>query len=1325
MPDEKQITNDVLSDKIVIRREYFTNIETAINSINEFFSSNFKTKNFPVRDGSFELDKCLETIIELIDNVDVTWITDQQKATEVLNEIFEVTDKMDADGYGSIYEALHNNGDTSTIQKIESFMGYYTLTTIADNFQDFSELVNGIYSFELFTKPSKYKSTIETFSKHINMEELESLFNEESNDIPSIFNASVYVDGVFTSEFIDVPETLNKEDELRRINEFRDSSVEVLIDENGDTVQEAATINFFENDIKSHIKYNDKQDKFQISKQYQKIVNDFISEIEKCDDTDELSKVFTNEKASKYPDNLMNVCVPFIICKVFNNKNKYPFDKFNNDELGKFTKSYKSIADKNPGAKRFVNYDLFSVFKTDKEGTVKFLQDYFTLNLYNDADAYISNNTILTLFNIFDSRIYFDILYNSIPDNLKKTKFNSEDKFVKDARAKINKNSRNANVYKSDNTKKASDAKDTKAVTEYVSDCLKEYGDMSITDMVYCEHYQSLIKEEIACIGDVMHNKNVSSNMIDKYIGESYNVVNEGFFDRIFEMSDKLYCKELIKNIEKLLDIELSNEYKKMIIKSADSINRVLDLNKNKCGFISIFSLHGLSKKYWTIGKYPIEIQLSDLDPDFVNKVKEYHNERLYPIGRFKLNISKDKSFSTVDDFIYSDASGNIYTNLFKNDPSGNVVKSFKNINDLINNINSKELNITEDFKNKKIDVYYIEEDRNKETVISKNVNLILDYNKNEIPFEYFMKFINIKRANTCISEYKHYSEIIKHIGDNDSTFNCKHIDVESVSFDCVKNILTHHCIVKKTGEKFVLTDKIESEHVFENIQESYVQESFFNNAGFLNLRSKIANALGSQFVVSNMMNPMGAKQPRFTIKNNEDADTTINIDSMGNAIAINVMKGYSMSPYGKGITLSAAFNKIISVIKELFPSTNVDTESILQEQETGDIPEYMRNRIQLTDEANENNKSNESEHRHAEASLNLGVDDLATSIDAKLAYGGDTLDESLGSGFTPSSDQAAKKAESQIVYNYNITNNYTNSFNKDSNNTTTNTTTNNDLSSNKQTTTTNNTTNTNSHNDSSRNKDNSQRKSISNIKPDNSRGINNNNNNTGKESNDTKDDINVDTPTFSNGKTIQEVFAFLESEEPLSDGGNAGAGEPPKSDLLTVAMDIDKDTLNAQQTAKQKLQKAVNTGKAFLKPVGRTKKWLTDIIDSLIKRDEDRVKAEIIENPSYRTALYKAMRLGIKLGLTGVCFTISGYLGAAYLVTQGAKYADKQRMKKEVQAEFGTEIEIINEKIQSCPTDTEEGRKAKYQMMRLKSKMEKMLADSPRSTFKSAKSAI
>ena len=504
-------------------------------------------------------------------------------------------------------------------------------------------------------------------------------------------------------------------------------------------------------------------------------------------------------------------------------------------------------------------------------------------------------------------------------------------------------------------------------------------------------------------------------------------------------------------------------------------------------------------------------------------------------------------------------------------------------------------------------------------------------------------------------------------------------------------------------------------------IQESYVQESFFNNVGFLNLRSKIATALGSQFVVSNMMNPMGSKEPRFTIKNNDDPETTVNIDSMGNAVAINIMKGYNMNPCCKGISLSAAFNKILSVIKETFPSTNIPTEALVQEQETGDIPEYMRNRIMLTDESKDEEQSNE--HRHVEASLDLGVDDLASSIDAKLAYGGDTLDESLGSGFTPSSDQAAKKAESQIVYN--ITNNYTNSFNKDSNNTTTNTTTNNDLSSNKQTTTTNNITNTNSYNDSSRNKDNSQRKKISNIKPeDNSRGINNNNNNTGKDFNDSKDDIDANIPTFSNGKTVQEVFAFLESEEPLSDKGNAGAGDPPKSDLLTVAMDIDKNTLNAQQTAKQKLQKAVNTGKAFLKPVGRTKKWLTDMIDSLIKRDEDRVKAEIIENPSYRTSLYKAMRLGLKLGLTGICFTISGYLGAAYLVIQGAKYADKQRLKQEVQAEFGTELKIINEKIESCP-DTEEGRKAKYQMMRLKSKMEKMLADSPRSTFKSVKSVI
>ena len=34
-------------DNIVVKKSYFDNIETAIESLNSFFSSNFKKKDFP------------------------------------------------------------------------------------------------------------------------------------------------------------------------------------------------------------------------------------------------------------------------------------------------------------------------------------------------------------------------------------------------------------------------------------------------------------------------------------------------------------------------------------------------------------------------------------------------------------------------------------------------------------------------------------------------------------------------------------------------------------------------------------------------------------------------------------------------------------------------------------------------------------------------------------------------------------------------------------------------------------------------------------------------------------------------------------------------------------------------------------------------------------------------------------------------------------------------------------------------------------------------------------------------------------------------------
>jgi hypothetical protein len=162
--------------------------------------------------------------------------------------------------------------------------------------------------------------------------------------------------------------------------------------------------------------------------------------------------------------------------------------------------------------------------------------------------------------------------------------------------------------------------------------------------------------------------------------------------------------------------------------------------------------------------------------------------------------------------------------------------------------------------------------------------------------------------------------------------------------------------------------------------------------------------------------------------------------------------------------------------------------------------------------------------------------------------------------------------------------------------------------------------------------------------------------------------------------------------------------------------MDHDRKTLATQQKAKHGVQKIANTGKAVLKPVTRTKQWLTKVVDSLIKRDEDKVKAALIENRSYRSAVYKASRLAIKLGLISVAFSIQPYLGLTVAGIEGLKLADRNRLKKEVQQEMESELEIIDEKIKDLNSmNTPEARKEKYEYMRMKKKIEEQMLSTPR----------
>lgn len=1052
------------SEQIIINKAYFDNIKTAIDSINSFVESGFKNKNFPIVDADYQLDGTIMTILSWLNNVEPTWIDDPAKVESAVESILDATEDME----GDIYTQLTNDNNTAVLDRINAFIGFKALQMIADHFNEFSDLVNGIYTFEIFTNPTKYKDAIDTFSQEIPLSEIEDIVGDSKY---TLFDETKYVTGIFNNEQIKLPKNLKLDSEITRFTNLSDlSGFEIVVD---DSVQEAAEVNMFSDVKPTHIKYS-ASGKFIISKQFEKAVDKLIKGLESCDSTDELIKLFNNVNSIPEANHFTSVVIPYILAKVYSNPNKCSNENYDKDKMGKYTKSYDSIINKNLGAKRFKNYDLFSTFKADKKGTIKFIEDFLKLNLVNDKQCVIKNNTLLTLFNIFDSRIYLDILYNMIPNDVKKGKYPSEDGFVKTIRARINKNSRIVNVYKNDNIPADGDETPTsKKMMECVTNIFDEFGDMSITDIQYCEQYSAMMMAEIQCVPDAMYNTGTSQIAIDQYIGESYNIFNEGFLSDIFKKRKDKKVADYIKTIEDITGSTLPAKF----------IN-----------FIEKYHLMGGGVRY-----------------------KEYELSTVYSIKEISNTIKRGDGL--------------------EGDGKEKVLPFAECFHDS-----------TVDHTSKNQECFYFDTETGEVSV--------------------------------------------------DKTYFSDHITRERLK----KNV------VEKSIGKFISKLTIDGEPV--NIQEAYVQE-----------------------------------------------------------------------------------------------------------QEQGDIPNYMKDRINLSDENGDKPNTTITDVNLPPDTPANSVDELADSINARMSADGG-LDDVLGVGYNNNPNK--NNQDGKIVYN--IT--YNNSFNKNSNNTNTNS--HNDSSTGKTITTTNTNTVSNSNNDSSQNKNirnSNGRNHPNNNIPNNKASNNNNNSRNPSDTKDTKDDVmlNEGYQMFSSGYTINDVFTFLESEEPQSGGKNAG--KPPKGDLLTDAMDRDREKLAKQQKAKQKVQKGINLGKALLKPAARTKKWLTDMVNTLVKNDEDRVKAEIIENPSYRTALYKAMRLGLKLGLTTVCFTINAYLGAAYLVIQGSKIADRERLKKEVHSEFMTEIKILDDKIQrASEDDTPESRKVVWKLMRLKEKMMNIVTDTTKTTFKHPK---
>lgn len=1538
-----------MSKNIIIKQAYFTGIQTAINSLNDFFSSGFKTRNFPVLDGDFQLEPVVEKIISCLSNVDPTWIEDEERLREMLDLINDNLQKINpADG---VYETIVNSNNETLISSIDGYIGFKMLQQIADNFQEFTKFINGIYTFEIFTKPAEYADVLNIFSSPLNFEELPELDIEET-----VFNEGFYVDGIMKNELISLPEDFDAEAETQRIYDRQNlADVDVFVD---DSVQEAAEINYFDGYKPIHMKYGDKVNKWVVSKQFKECVDDFISELNKCDTTDDL-KNFFSASSKKYAEMFSQTIVPYILVRTFTNDKKSSND-FDKDMFKKYTDSYESILKQNVGSRHFEKYDIFSTFKSDKTGTIKFIEDFLKLNLINDPNVAIENNVLLTIFNIFDSRIYLDIAHN-----VKGGEMKDENQFVKEIRSRINKNSRTVNSYNNDknDTEENSDETITddinpeKETSETISESfmreIRSLGDMTHSDMLYCEHYSGLLEKEIDTINDKMYNAGLSPYIIEEYIGGSFNDINI-YMDYVQEADVtqrrsalQTSVNNLLSEMEEIVKLNKShrwnnntfvNRYRTsagmfmLIPNVTGSSENHTDVKqvyhwtgkavKGKIGSFTNDQIKTLSQLHELVGDIWGCVKIFWINPsNWIKHANIFNNTKTQKrvndvaiIAEKIVNMKNDLEFLNDDnfvreawydgssDFIFQEATtkvnnerlnkalsllfrdmkniqelvkkrqwtDNACISIFKSESMGNLKQAIKYVNYAMGGSCGKysddNIDTLDEFRKELTDLKKVVNKILINPLIGKTIKESPDVHKVAIYAKKIVEYENkldfVKGVDTTTQEsfvfqeskLTNFRRTLKKFDYDPKTDTIKtdinlpggkekmrvklsiDDDISRVYGACVTNLVIRdssgnivtdpdtglgktdptkyeiHVTRKSLKQKpwkaaFILKHEeghINYDHINiqngsdpispnydadkafgqERLAQKHIKDSKMHNdlnehdnkrieyvadkyaAEHTSKRSVIKGldalykSSKDQLLCINMVDE-DYKKAKAEVKNArkhlkdmtpEQAesikkriiDLNKKIDEIVDSLNSELHK-LKESGITKESTQDDDLNKINELkkqgrhikheLREIKQSDyrsllkkaedaledaseclrtaengcklrqqfiqkyvkecdviDLDTFILIMEQEDGSLPEYMKQRYKMSD----GNETSITPTDLPEGVPVNPVPEMTDSIDAKMSTNSDNLSDMLGSGFENNPNK--KDVEGKIVVN--ITNNYNNSFNRDSGNTITN----DDHSTNKTTTTTNTDSNNNSshHNnyDSSKNKN---EKMLGHTK-----GANNNNNS--NESIDTKD-----SPTkkdgeqkLSSGQTLQEMFMFLESEEPLSN--SIDAGKPPKEDTLTKAMDRDRKSLARQQKAKKNVQKTVNTGKALLKPITRIKQWLVKVSDSIIKRDEDHVKAELIENPSYRSAVYKATRIALTLGLTGFVFTIQPYIAAAMIGVAGLRAADSRRLREEVRQELEAEIDIIDRKIHDLEYNRgsiKDADKQKYEYMRLKKKLE------------------
>ena len=489
-------------EKIIIRQQYFDNIKVAVDSINRFFESKFEVKDFPVDRSNLEYS--ISWIIDILNDLDPQYVNTQESIDDAVEGI---VDKMNATP--DDIEAVKN--DRAVNNAVDSIVAYAALQVIAENFELFQNLINGIYTFDIFMHPSKYAEEIDLFSQNV---QLPTDLEELGVDVP-IFSVQEYVGNLMMGcALTTFPESMDVETQTTRMLEKQDlEGYEVNIDKKSGTIQEAATE--VSTPKAAHIRYDKKEKKFVVSQQIEKFVKELMEGIRKCETVKELKEFMFK---SPSPNTLLGSICPYLLAQVYDDEELYD-GKVNQTALKVYTDVYaKKYED--AGGKRFKNYDIFTTFKADKEGTAKFIEDFLTLKLVNDTQCGITNNMILAIFNIFDSRLYLDTLFNILP--MEEKKGTNEDDFVKKIRARINQNSRRSTQYQPDFKAADEDTLTTSEVQEYVFDQMFALGDMTIQEMQICNQYTTMLMDEIDTIGDAIYNNRMSPGAIDLVMQEAF-----------------------------------------------------------------------------------------------------------------------------------------------------------------------------------------------------------------------------------------------------------------------------------------------------------------------------------------------------------------------------------------------------------------------------------------------------------------------------------------------------------------------------------------------------------------------------------------------------------------------------------------------------------------------------------------------------------------------------------------------------------------------------------------------------------------------------------